>query len=226
VVRKSLNEETDGQLIRRFANERDERAFAELVERRGALVAGVCARMLRHREDAEDAFQAVFMVLARRAASLRGDASLAGWLHAVAVRVCLAQRSANLRTQRRVQEAAEVAKETHRPDQWAELRLVIDEELAALPQRLGEVLVLCDLEGRTRDEVARALSIPVGTVSSRLARGRNRIRDRLVRDGLPIAGSGIAAALQTHTFSCLELRPPRWRLAPRLSLSPKEFCTP
>jgi RNA polymerase sigma-70 factor (ECF subfamily) len=116
-----LDAESDGQLIRRFAEARDERAFATLVERRGALVAGVCARMLRHREDAEDAFQAVFLVAARRAGSLRGDASLAGWLHAVAVRVCLSQRSANLRTERRVREAAEVAQERHGADELAEL---------------------------------------------------------------------------------------------------------
>jgi RNA polymerase sigma factor (sigma-70 family) len=192
-----LDDESDGRLIRRFAEGRDERAFAMLVERRGALVAGVCARMMRNREDAEDAVQAVFLVLARRAHSLRRDASLAGWLHAVAVRVCLAQRAANLRTQRRVQEAAEVAQEAHRPDQLAELKLVIDEELAALPQRLREVLVLCDLEGRTREEVARALSLPVGTVSSRLARGRDRMRKRLVRQGLPVAAGGFVSAIST-----------------------------
>jgi RNA polymerase sigma factor (sigma-70 family) len=151
--------------------------------------------MTRCREGAADAFQAVFLVLARRAAALARDASLAGWLQAVAVRVCLRQRRDNLRSQRRVQEAREVAQEFSRPDQVAELRLVIDEELAALPQRLRDVLVLCDLEGHSREEVARALSVPVGTVSSRLARGREAMRKRLAGHVPSLAAGGVAIAL-------------------------------
>jgi RNA polymerase sigma factor (sigma-70 family) len=193
--REMLDDESDGQLIRRFVERRDEQAFAALVERRGALVAGVCARMTHCREDAQDAFQAVFLVLAKRAAALARDASLAGWLHAVAVRVCLRQRRDNLRTQRRVQEAREVAHEFSRPDQVAELRLVIDEELAALPRRLRDVLLLCDLEGHSREEVARALSVPVGTVSSRLARGREAMRKRLAGHVPSLAVGGVAITL-------------------------------
>jgi DNA-directed RNA polymerase specialized sigma24 family protein len=92
VMSESLDDETDGGLVRRFAEARDEWAFAKLVERRGALVAGVCARMMQNHADAEDAFQAVFLVLARRAKAVRRNASLAGWLHNVAVRVCLNER--------------------------------------------------------------------------------------------------------------------------------------
>ncbi len=191
----SLEIESDGALIRRFAKERDERAFTELVERHAALVAGVCARMLRQRQDAEDAFQAAFLVLARRANALQREGSLAGWLHAVAVRVCLKERTAGRRRDRRVQEAAQVARETNQIDHSRELRLVIDEELAQLPNDVRQVVVLCDLEGRARGEVAELLAIPLGTVSSRLARGREQLRKRLVRNGLAVATGGAALLL-------------------------------
>lgn len=191
----TLDNESDGQLIRRFAQGRDERAFAKLVERHGALVAGVCARLLHNRADAEDAFQAVFLVLSRRAGALRRQASLAAWLHNVAVRVCLNERKIERRRKQRVQEAAEVAREPRSPERLEELKRVIDEELAALPRRLSEVLVLCDLEGRTREEVARTLSLPTSTVSSRLTRGREEMRKRLIRHGLQIAVGGVSFAL-------------------------------
>lgn len=187
--------ESDGTLIRRFADERDERAFTQLVERHAALVAGVCARMLRQRQDAEDAFQATFLVLARRASALRKEGSLAGWLHAVAVRVCLKERTAGRRRQRRVQEAAEVARTTNNAEHMRELSLVIDEELARLPAQVRQVVVLCDLEGRARSEVAELLSIPLGTVSSRLARGREQMRKRLARGGFTVAAGGAALLL-------------------------------
>ncbi len=190
-----LDNESDGQLARRFAEGRDERAFAKLVERRGPLVQGVCTRLLRRREDAEDAFQAVFLVLARRARSLRRAPSLAGWLHGVAVRVCLNQRKTDRRRQQRMQEVADVAREESKPDRLEELKLVIDEELAALPQRYREVLVLCDVEGSARNEVSRMLGLPTGTVSSRLSRGRELIRKRLARRGVSVAAGGVALAL-------------------------------
>ncbi len=191
----SSDNESDGQLARRFAEGRDEVAFAKLVERRGALVQGVCVRMLRHREDAEDAFQAVFLVLARRAHALRHAPSLAGWLHGVAMRVCLNQRKADRRRQQRIQEVAGMAREAGRPDRLEELKLVIDEELAAIPQRYREVLILCDLEDCARDEVSRTLRLPTGTVSSRLARGRELMRRRLTRRGLSVAAGGMASCL-------------------------------
>lgn len=191
----TLDEESDGRLIRRFAEERDERAFALLVERRGALVLGVCARMLRNRADADDAFQAVFLVAARRANALRRYASLAGWLHNAAVRVSLNVLRANRRRQRQVQEAAEVRPELDETERLEELKQCIDEELAALPARLREVVVLCDLEGRTRGEVARLLAIPASTVTNRLHRGRELMRKRLVGKGLTVAAGGAALGL-------------------------------
>lgn len=195
VKSKSLDDEADGQLIRRFVEGRDERAFAVLVQRRGALVAGVCARMLRNRSDAEDAFQAVFLVLARRATALRRRGSIAGWLHEVAVRVCLNERRAGHRRQRQMQEVAKLAEASPRNNRLDEIKRVIDEELAALPERVREALILCDLEGRTQSEAARMLSIPLGTVSSRLTRGRELMRKRIARHGLQVAVGGVAFAL-------------------------------
>jgi RNA polymerase sigma factor (sigma-70 family) len=201
---ETLDNESDGQLIRRYAEGRDEQAFAKLVERRGALVAGTCARMLRNYTDADDAFQAVFLVLARRGYALRRQTSLAAWLHGVAVRVCLNDRKKERRRQRRVQEAAELAQQdAGKRDELNELKLLIDKELAALPKRLREVLVLCDLEGRSREEAAGSLSLPLGTVSSRLARGRAAMRKRLARHDLAIATGGVALALA----QCAEAAP-------------------
>jgi RNA polymerase sigma factor (sigma-70 family) len=194
---QSLDDETDGGLIRRFAQQRDEWAFATLVARRSALVAGVCARMLHNRADAEDAFQAVFLVLARRSHGLQSRTSLAGWLHDVAVRVCLNERRGRRRRERQLQEAGKMAQESAQPERLDGLKLVVDEALAALPERLREVLVLCDLEGHTQAEAARALAIPVRTLEGRLARGREAMRKRLVRGGLPIAAGGVAAALSS-----------------------------
>ncbi len=191
----TLDEESDGQLLRRFAEERDERAFALLVERRGALVLGVCARMLRNRADADDAFQAVFLVAAQRASALRRYTSLAGWLHNVAVRISLNVLRGNRRRHRQVQEAAEVRPEIDQSERLEALKQFIDEELAALPERLREVVVLCDLEGRTRGEVAQLLSIPASTVTNRLQRGRELMRKRLVRKGLTVAAGGAAVGL-------------------------------
>ena len=107
----------------------------------------------------------------------------------------IAKETASLKTEgrrmRRVHEAADMARTTQRPEQLEKLKRVIDEELAALPRRLREALVLCDLEGRTRSEVARELSIPASTVSSRVTRGRELLRERLVREGISIAAGGV-----------------------------------
>lgn len=199
----SLDDEADGRLIRRFAEGRDERAFARLVQRHGALVAGVCARLLHNRADAEDAFQAVFLVLARKANALRRRSSVAAWLHQVAVRVCLNERRAGRRRQLQLQEVAQRTREPARMDRLQELKRVIDEELAALPERVREVLILCDLEGHTQADVARRLAVPVGTVSSRLTRGRAAMRKRLTRHGITIATGGVSFVLA----KCAEAAP-------------------
>jgi RNA polymerase sigma factor (sigma-70 family) len=152
--------------------------------------------MLRNHADADDAFQAVFLVLARRAHALPLQGSLAAWLHGVAVRVCLNAVKTERRRKRKMHEAADMVESNERPRQLEKLRLVIDAELAALPRRLREALVLCDLEGRTRSQGAKSLSIPVSTLSSRVTRGREVLRKRFVREGFSIAAGGVAVALE------------------------------
>jgi RNA polymerase sigma factor (sigma-70 family) len=179
---------SDEALLGRFLASRDassERAFAALVDRHGPMVRGVCRRVLRDPTDACDAFQATFLVLARRAGSVRVGGSLAPWLHGVSVRVArraravAARRNARERTNAKVPEVI-----AHDERELDDLRVCIDEELRRLPDRYGSPLVLFYLEGLSHEEVAGRLGCPVGTVRSRLSRGRDLLRDRLARRGL------------------------------------------
>jgi RNA polymerase sigma factor (sigma-70 family) len=188
---------SDRELLARFAAQRDdagEAAFAALVARHGPMVWGVCRRWLREPADVDDAFQATFLVLARRAGSIRVEHSLGPWLHGVSVRVAARARVVAVRhhTRERVSDELDscVAVDPSGPD---ELRPVIDEELAQLPARYRAVLVVCYLEGLTHEEAAARLGCPVGTIRSRLARGRSQLRRRLERRGL--APAGVAQAL-------------------------------
>lgn len=148
----------DAELVRRFAEEHDEAAFAELVERYGPLVLGVCRRALGHVQDAEDAAQAVFLVLARNAGRVRKQASVGCWLHGVAVRVC---RKALARRLKRPapQPTPDAVAAPPEADAvtWADARRAIDDALAALPESLRLPVVLCYLQGLTRDEAAERL---------------------------------------------------------------------
>jgi RNA polymerase sigma factor (sigma-70 family) len=183
--------ESDAALLARFARLRDEQAFAELMRRHGPMVLAVASRMLRQRQDAEDVLQAVFLTLASRARSLRRVRSVAGWLHNVAVRISLNWLKMNRRREAGLRRLQEDRSEPA-PNEPREL---LDEELAQLPARLKETLVLRDLEGYSRSEVARKLGVPPGTVDSRLSYGRKRLRERLVRRGVTVGTSGVAAAL-------------------------------
>jgi RNA polymerase sigma factor (sigma-70 family) len=190
---------TDRGLLSCFVARRDESAFRALVERHGPMVLAVCRRILHDDHAAEDAWQAAFLVLARRADSLRDGDSLASWLHGVAFRV-----SSNLRRQIQRRRAREVggvegAVPGREADPaaaltWAEARTVIDEELAALPQRQRAPLVLCYLEGKTCDEAARELGWSLTTFRGRLERGRHRLRARVTRRGLSLT-AGLPAAV-------------------------------
>lgn len=193
-----MSVESDGALIRRYAEDRDDLAFTALVERHGKLVWGVGLRMLRRREDAEDAFQAVFLVLSRRAKSLSKELSLAAWLHGVTIRVCLAQNRASRRRQRRIERAAAAVKDEEEMYRRETLRSLIDQELRAMPLRYREVLIMCDIEGFTREEVADRLHVPAGTICSRLARGREKLKRRLVRQGIAVATGGAAMLATLH----------------------------
>ncbi len=175
----------EGQLLERFAAKRDATAFETLVSRHGPMVLGTCRRMLADPHDVEDAFQATFLVLARRAGSIRDADRLGPWLHGVARRVAARSRALSARRNARERPGGEdLAVEAPDASEAAELRVVLDEELARLPEKYRAPLVLCYLEGLTHDEAAQHLRWPVGTVRSRLAGGRDRLRARLTRRGL------------------------------------------
>ena len=182
---------TDADLWERYVLRQDEAAFETLVRKHGPMVLGICRRLLRHEQDAEDAFQATFLVLVRKAASLRSPAAIACWLHGVACRTALEARS--LAAQRRAREAA-LPPRTETPEgPRDDLGPVLDQELGSLAEKYRVAVVLCDLEGKTRKEAARQLGWAEGTVASRLARGRDLLARRLTRRGF--AGAVVAAAL-------------------------------
>jgi RNA polymerase sigma factor (sigma-70 family) len=190
-------EVTDRTLLARFANDRDERAFAELVDRHGPMVHAAGRRLLNDSAAADDVFQATFLVLARKAG---GDwqASVGPWLHAVAVRLARKARSRRLEPSVdpiAVRELSAPADDPAAPLAWAEVKGALDEELARLPASLRQPLVLCYLQGRTRDEAAGLLRISLAMLKRRLERGRKLLRDRLSRRGIAVAAAGWGAAL-------------------------------
>ncbi len=195
-VRRDGGGLADGQLLERFITGRDETAFAALVRRHGPMVFGVCRRVLRHEQDAEDAFQATFLVLARKAASVTPRGMVANWLYGVAHKTALkaAARAARRKArERQVAEMPEPAAEEQ--DLWRDLQPLLDQELSRLPDKYRVAIVLCDLEGKTRKEAARQLGIPEGTLSGRLTRGRPLLAGRLARRGLVVSGGALAAVL-------------------------------
>ncbi|HEY7428376.1 MAG TPA: sigma-70 family RNA polymerase sigma factor, partial [Gemmataceae bacterium] len=175
---------------------RDEAAFAELVRRHGPMVLGVCRRVLRNEHDAEDTFQATFLVLARQASSVRKRASLGGFLHEVAYHIALRARQNAVRRrtwERQIRDMTPsdpVAESARR-----ELRPLLDEELRHLPEKYREPLILCYLEGKTNEETARHLGWPLGSLSRRLARGRELLRRRLLRRGVTLSAALLTTAL-------------------------------
>jgi RNA polymerase sigma factor (sigma-70 family) len=186
----------DHLLLERFVTHRDEAAFGALVRRHGALVLGVCRRLLHHEQDAEDAFQATFLVLARSAASIRKRASLRSWLYGVAHRV--ARRAGYSRRQRYARETLlnDVPAGEETPE-WSrrELQAVLDDEISRLPERYRSPVLLCYLEGLTNEQAAAELRIPAGTVMSRLAKARALLRDRLTRWGVAVSSAVLTGAL-------------------------------
>lgn len=197
----------DRELLRRFLAG-DETAFAELVLRHAGLVMSVCRRVLRHAADAEDAFQATFLVLARKAGSLNWQESIAGWLHDTARRTSLKLRGSTARRRVVEQQAAEARPEgetthaTSDPSFQAsvhELSELLDEELARLPAKFREVILLSQIEGLSRDELAERLGISAAAVKDRLERGREQLRSRLVKRGVSLTAVALAAWLVPGT---------------------------
>jgi RNA polymerase sigma factor (sigma-70 family) len=193
---------TDGELLQRFTSSREEAAFAALVQRHGQLVLGVCRRLLYQEQDAEDAFQATFLVLARKAHSIRCPQSLASWLYRVAHRLALQSRAGAARRQKQERPLNDMPTPAL-TDEVArqELRDVLDEALLALPEKYRLPIILCHLQGKTLAEAAQLLHWPLGTVAARLARARDQLRRRLTRRGVNLAAGALALALSKAAAS-------------------------
>jgi len=189
--------QTDGQLLEAYTACRDGDAFAELVRRHGPMVWGVCRRMLPNRQDAEDAFQTTFLVLVRKPHSVSPATRVGNWLHGVAVRAALKARAARARRHEcQVEMVPEPVSVPDRP--YHDTLPVLDEELALLPGRYRAVLVLCELEGKTRKEVARQLEVPEGTVAGWLVRARAMLGKRLARRGVCTPCGALAVLASAH----------------------------
>jgi RNA polymerase sigma factor (sigma-70 family) len=193
--------QTDGQLLERYVTRQDEEAFTSLVERHGRMVLNVCRRVLREAYDAEDAFQATFLVLVRRAAALDRRGSVAPWLHTVAYHIAVRARADAAR--RRVQErqVADMPAEVCEDAAWSEIRPLLDQELARLPDKYRAPLVLCYLEGMTNEQAARELGWPIGSMAKRLARGRELLRNRLTRQGVVMSTAIFGAGLTEQALA-------------------------
>ena len=191
LCRLAPDDTPDGVLLARYVGERDEEAFAALVRRHGGMVQAVCRRVLGNDADADDAVQATFLVLVRKAGSIRERSGLASWLFGVARNVALKARQT-----RDLRRAKEMGATPRPPDVAAfELAELLHAELARLPTVARGVVILCDLEGLTIAQAANRLGIPPGTAASRLARGRRSLAKRLAGRGLAVAGGLLPAAL-------------------------------
>lgn len=199
-------ESTDCQLVERFVRQRDEAAFASLVHRHGPLVLGVGRRVLRHHQDAEDVFQATFLILARHAASRRWQTSIAGWLYRVAYRLALRVGSQGAR-RREVEKTAGATSAATRTEDRPDLCRVMDEELQRLSGQFREPLVLCYLEARTRDQAARQLGWSPRTLERRLNQGLKLLRASLGKRGVELPMALLTAGLSQQAASAATSAP-------------------
>jgi RNA polymerase sigma factor (sigma-70 family) len=184
---------SDWQLLEQFISRREAFPFEVLVSRHGPMVLGICRRMLRNASDVDDAFQATFLVLLRRAGSLGPRDAIAGWLHGVAVRVAQQARAAAARRDQREQNGSSIEPIGPEPAGMnPEVRQILDEEINRLPAKYREPIIRCYIEGQTHDEAARQLGWPLGTVKGRLARARSLLQSRLTRRGVA-CGTALAA---------------------------------
>ena len=195
---------TDGELLNRFLNIGDDDALTALVRRHGPMVWGVCRRLLRSHHDAEDAFQATFLVLVQKAATLPNRETVGNWLYGVAHQTAVRMRA--IVAKRGVRERqVEVMPEPATAERyvWNDLAPILDEELSRLPDKYRALIVLCDLEGVTRKEVARQLNIPEGTAASRLAAARSMLAKRLARRGVVVSGVLVGEVLSQQSAGAI-----------------------
>jgi RNA polymerase sigma factor (sigma-70 family) len=191
--------QADREALAAFIIHKDESAFALLVQRHGPMVLRVCQRVLHHTQDAEDAFQATFLVLARKAGAIGKTEALASWLHGVAFRIALrARRDAGRRRARERQAAATAGADPAEALAWRDVQVLLNAEIGRLPEHYRSAFVLCYLEGRSRAEAAADLGVEENTLSSRLARARERLRWRLARRGVDLTAVLTAVALASE----------------------------
>ncbi len=198
----SPSDPTDERLLGDYVASQDAGAFAAIIRRHGGMVSGVCRRVLGREQDVEDAFQATFLALVRKAPSLSRPNLLGNWLYGVAYRISSKIRSANIR--RRTREAPMVelpAPEANDDANWRDLRRVLDDEVRRLPERYRRTIVLFYLEGKIAEEVAAALGLPRGTVLSQLHRAREQLRIRLSRRNLALSVGAFASLLERTASS-------------------------
>jgi RNA polymerase sigma factor (sigma-70 family) len=202
---------TDGELLRSFIDQRDEAAFEALVHRHGSMVFGVCRRVVGNHHDAEDAFQATFLVLARKASSVRPAERLANWLHGVALRTAMKAKTMTAKRRVREKQVTEMPESEAAPqDQGRDLQSLLDRELNGLPEKYRLPILLCELEGKTIKEATQQLGWPQGTLAGRLARGRTLLARRLASRGVALsagalAASGVPASLMNSTANAAAL---------------------
>ena len=186
---------TDAELMSHFVGQRDGAALEALIRRHGSMVWSVCRRVLSNEQDAEDAFQASFLVFVRKAASIRARQQVGNWLYGVAYRTALKARTTDARRRAKERRAAAMTPtQTETEESWTELLPLLDQELNRLPDKYRAAIVLCELEGRSRKEAARQLGIPEGTLSSRLATGKRMLAKRFGRPGLALSAGALAAS--------------------------------
>jgi RNA polymerase sigma factor (sigma-70 family) len=193
---------SDAQLLDRWLVQRDEAAFEVLLWRHGPMILGVCRRVLHNDADVEDAFQATFLLLMRKAASIRRGASVAAWLYQTAYRVALRARQRSREQSARESARGELpATDPNEEILWRDVRPLLDEEINRLPEKYRVPFIRCYLEGCTNEEAAVEMGCPVGTIHSRLSWARERLRSRLARRGLTLATAGLTALLVQNAAS-------------------------
>jgi RNA polymerase sigma factor (sigma-70 family) len=193
---------TDGELLEAFLSRKDEAAAAVLVRRHASMVWGVCRRLLRNHHEAEDAFQATFLVFARKVASIAPREMTGNWLYGVAYRTALKARATAAKQKTREKQVLDMPeRQAVETESSQDIERLLDQELNRLPDNYRVAVVLCDLEGKTRKEAARQLGWPEGTVAGRLARARAMLAKRLAKQGVALSGVSLSALLSISVAS-------------------------